>query len=66
MKTIKKLNIEDKPEYFVTNMTNINDFDPNLSLINEIKTLKVDQQCLKLVIVKKIINHMLFLITKVE
>ena len=40
MKTIKKLNIEDKPEYFFTNMTNINDFDSKLLLINEIKTFK--------------------------
>ena len=40
MKIIKKLNIEDKPEYFFTNMTNINDFDPRLLLINEIKTFK--------------------------
>ena len=40
MKTIKKLNIEDKPEHFFTNMTNINDFDSKLLLINEIKTFK--------------------------
>ena len=40
MKTIKRLNIEDKPDYFFTNMTNINDFDPNLLLINEIRTFK--------------------------
>ena len=38
MKTIKILNIEDKPEYFFTNMTNIN--DPKLLLINETKTFK--------------------------
>ena len=35
MKTIKRLNIEDKPDYFFTNMTNINNFDPKLILINE-------------------------------
>ena len=40
MKTIKKLNTEDKPEYYFINMTNINDFDPKLLLINEIKTFK--------------------------
>ena len=40
MKTIKTLNIEDKPEYFFTSMTNINDFDPKLLLINETKTFK--------------------------
>ena len=40
MKTIKKSNIEDKPEYIFINMTNINDFDPKLLLINEIRTFK--------------------------
>ena len=40
MKTIKKLNIEDKPEFFLTTITNINDFDPKLLLISEIKTFK--------------------------
>ena len=40
MKTIKKLNIKDKPEYIFMNMTNINDFDPGLLLINKIKTFK--------------------------
>ena len=38
MKTTKRLNIEDKPDYFVTDMTNINNFDPKLLLINEIAT----------------------------
>ena len=36
MKTVKRLNIKDKPSYFFMNMTNINDFDPNLLLINEL------------------------------
>ena len=35
MKTIKRLNIEDKPSYFFNDMTNINDFDVKLFLINE-------------------------------
>ena len=38
MKTTKRLNIEYKPDYFFMNMTNINDFDPKLLLINEITT----------------------------
>ena len=38
MKTTKRLNIEDKPDYFVTDMTNINNFDTKLLLINEIAT----------------------------
>ena len=37
MKTTTRLNIEDKPGYFLMNMTNINDLDPKLLLINEIK-----------------------------
>ena len=36
MKTTKRLNIEDKSSYFFTDMTNINNFDPNLLIINEI------------------------------
>ena len=35
MKTVKELNIQNKPVYFFKNMTNINDFDPKLMLINE-------------------------------
>ena len=35
IKTVKTLNIKDKPGYYVTDMTNINDFDPKLLLINE-------------------------------
>ena len=38
MKTTKKLNIEYKPDYFFTDMTNINNFDTKLLLIDEIKT----------------------------
>ena len=38
MKTTKRLKIECKPDYFFTDMTNINDFDPKLLLINEITT----------------------------
>ena len=35
MKTIKRLNIEDKLSYYFTDMTNIDNFDPKLILINE-------------------------------
>ena len=35
MRTVKKLNIKDKPGYFFTNMANIIDFDPNFLVINE-------------------------------
>ena len=36
MKTTKRLNIEEKRGYYFSSMTNINDFDPNLLIINEI------------------------------
>ena len=35
MKAIKGLKIEDKPGYFFTDITNINNFEPNLLIINE-------------------------------
>ena len=35
MKTVKKLNIKDKPGYVFMNMANINNFDPNILVINE-------------------------------
>ena len=35
MKTVKRLNIKDKPGYFFNDMTSINDFDLKLLLINE-------------------------------
>ena len=38
MKTTKRLNIEHKPDYYFTDMTNITDFDPRLLLTNEITT----------------------------
>ena len=38
MKTTRRLNIEGKPGYYFMNMTNVNDFDPKLLLINEIST----------------------------
>ena len=37
MITTKRLNIEDKPGYLFMNMTNINEVDPKLLLINEFK-----------------------------
>ena len=36
MKPTKRLNIEEKSGYYFMNMTNVNDFDPKLLLINEI------------------------------
>ena len=36
MKTTRRLNIEKKSGHYFMNMTNVNDFDPNLLLINEI------------------------------
>ena len=36
MKATKGLNIKNKPGYFFIYMTNINNFDPNLLIINEI------------------------------
>ena len=38
MKTTKVLNNECKPDYFFMTMTNFNDFDLKLLLINEIIT----------------------------
>ena len=66
MKTTKILNIEYKPDYFFTDMTNINDFDPKLLLINEITTFNsgFEISYLKLVIVRKIMYHTLLLITQ--
>ena len=42
MKTVKRLNFEDKPGYFFMNMTNINDFDPKLLLINEFTIFEME------------------------
>ena len=36
MKTTKRSNIEGKPGYYFMNMTNVNDFNPNLLIINDI------------------------------
>ena len=36
MKTTKRLNIEEKCDYYFMTMTNVNDFHPNLLIINEI------------------------------
>ena len=65
MKTTKILNIEYTPDCFFTDMTNINDFDPKLLLINEITTFNsgFEISYLKLVIVRKIMYHTMFLIT---
>ena len=40
MKTVKSLNIKDCSGCFFTNMTNINDFDPQLLWINDFKVCK--------------------------
>ena len=40
MKTIKKLSIKDWTGYIFTNMTNMNDFDPEFLLINDFKSSK--------------------------
>ena len=63
MKTAKRLNIQDKPGYFFMNMININDFDSNFLVIYNLQSLKIDQLYSRLTIVKKIIHHILFLIT---
>ena len=36
MKTSRALNIEKTSGYYFMNMTNVNDFNPNLLIINEI------------------------------
>ena len=36
MKTIRQINIENRPGYFFNEMTNINDFEPSLFNIGEI------------------------------
>ena len=38
MKTIRELNIKDWPGYIFTNMTNINDLDPEFLLVNDFKS----------------------------
>ena len=35
MKTVRRLNIKDKSDYFFIDMININNFDPKLLLISE-------------------------------
>ena len=40
MKTIKGLNIQDKPGYLFMNMTNIKDLDPDLIMKNEFTITK--------------------------
>ena len=58
MITTKRLSIQGKAGYIFRDMVNINNIDPDLLLINHF-----DQLCLKLTIVKKIIHHILFLMT---
>ena len=45
MKTPKGLNIKDKSGYCFTDMTNINDFDPDLLIINEIAVFSYNEEC---------------------
>ena len=40
MKTIRELNIKDWSGYIFTNVTNINDFDPEPLLVNDFKSNK--------------------------
>ena len=40
MKIIRELNIKYWSGYFFTSMTNINDFDPELLLVNDFKSSK--------------------------
>ena len=40
MKTIKELNIQSKPAYFLMNMININHFDPELLSIDDFTIFK--------------------------
>ena len=40
MKIIRELNIKDWSGYIFTNMTNINDFDPEFLLVNDFKSSK--------------------------
>ena len=40
MKTIREVNIKDWSVYIFTNMANINDFDPDFSLVNDFKSSK--------------------------
>ena len=40
MKKIRELNIKDWSGYIFTNMTNINDFDPEFALLNDFKSSK--------------------------
>ena len=41
MKTIRELNIKDWSGYFFTNMTNINDIDPEFLWINDFKVFNL-------------------------
>ena len=40
MKIIRELNIKNWSGYIFTNMTNINDFDPEFLLVNDFKSSK--------------------------
>ena len=65
MKIVKRLKIEDKPGYYFTDITGINNFD--LKFINEsmnlsmnLQSLKMDQPCLTLVTVRNQMPHIVF------
>ena len=60
MKTIRKLNIKDWSGYFFKEMVNILDIEPEYFMINDFKDCKDDST---LFIVKKIVYHVLFLMT---
>ena len=61
MKSTKRLNIEEKCGCYFMNMTNINDVDPNLLIINELLSL-VNQLCMKFILIKNETHRILFLI----
>ena len=63
MKATKGLNNENKPGYFFTDITNINNFDPNLVIINETAVFNSGSTMYESVIIKNATYHTLFLIT---
>ena len=63
MKTTKRLNIEYKPDYFFTNITNIYNFDPKLLSIDEIKTFNSGSTMFEVSYYEESNTHILFLIT---
>ena len=61
MKTIRKLKTLDWRGYFFKEMVNILDIQTEYFMINNLKVVKIVQQYLMCVIVKKIVYPILFL-----